>query len=375
MRSAPFPSLRVLIRVLTKAVLLLVITNVVFLAAGIDPVSRLLTFNTWWLVGHGRARLVYPSDFANGQLPVEALLAAHEIAYTPKARDEYRVVTLGSSGILGWGLEDRETFTAQLNTRRLTINGKRVVAYNLAYPSPQMPREIAILDAAMAYQPDLVIWFAAMETFNNSLALYEVNPAAIDLNYQRLKQRADMSGLTAWLDTRVPPEQAALSWRSWLAIHNENALPVWFATLFYPFNTPSIGRTNRRLAREALPGQAKYRAADFEPMPNEVWQFLPVARGLTDGVGARLLLINQPIFIGSGARSDTLYNQAYTRALYDHYRETLSQYTRDHQIWYADLWNAVPPSYFTDDVLHMDAAGTSLLVERVSALLVGGQIF
>src|SRR5258707_9309304 len=132
MRDSPFLSLRITLRVLAKAFVLLLILNFTCIAAGLNPIAALLRVNTWALVGHGRARLAYPSDFQNGQLPVESLIGAHILAYTPKTNDEYRVVVLGESGIAGWGLGDADMFTSQLTARNLRINGKRLVAYNLA---------------------------------------------------------------------------------------------------------------------------------------------------------------------------------------------------------------------------------------------------
>src|SRR5215471_20453916 len=132
MRSSPFPSLPVTLRIFAKAVILAIVFNVVCVAVQVNVIGAVTRFNTWWLVGHGRARLAYPSDFQDGQLPVEALIGAHSLAYAPKAADEYRVLVLGESGIAGWGLADPDTFTAQLTARNLTIGGKRLVAYNLA---------------------------------------------------------------------------------------------------------------------------------------------------------------------------------------------------------------------------------------------------
>src|SRR5258706_15012107 len=127
MRGSPFPSLTVTVLVFVKAIVLLLILNFVCLALSFSPVDALIRFNSWWLVGHGRARLVYPSDFQNGQLPVDALVGAHALAYTPKSADEFRVVVLGESPIAGGGLRDEETLTAQL-TARTVKNVSRPVA-------------------------------------------------------------------------------------------------------------------------------------------------------------------------------------------------------------------------------------------------------
>src|SRR5215510_4877368 len=98
MRSAPFASLATLARVFVKAIAVLMSLNFVLLAAGIDPTVSITTLNTWGLAGQqGMPRLLFPDRFIRGQVPVEGMLAAHEIAYKPKASDEFRVIILGDS--------------------------------------------------------------------------------------------------------------------------------------------------------------------------------------------------------------------------------------------------------------------------------------
>jgi hypothetical protein len=367
MRSAPFPSLRVMARVFAKAVALLLVANFLCVAAGIDPLASLITLNTWGLVGHGRPRLYYASDSQNGQLPVEALLAAHAIAYTPKAADEFRVVVLGDSGVLGWGLVDAETFTAQLTARQVRIGGKRVVAYNLAYPVPSAGRDVLLLDAALRYQPDLVIWFVTAMSLRNPLDPDE-GSAFLDINRERLERLTNSFGLQEWFNARMLPEPA---WYSWIAIHNADVVPVWLNSLAYPFLTPAWGQTGRRLGSEAIPAKAQFVSGQtaFNPMPNVTWQFLTAGQTLADRAGARLLLVNEPILVGSGPNSDINYNLLYERALYDQYREALSTYASRYNLWYIDLWNAVPAANFTDTAFHTDAAGWSSVADRIISAL------
>ena len=218
MRGSPFPSLRVTLRVLAKALVLLLILNFACLATNFNPIAALLRINTWSLVGHGRARLAYPSDFQNGQLPIESLVGAHNLAYTPKAADEYRVVVLGESGIAGWGLHDEETFTAQLTARNVKINGKRVVAYNLAYPSPSTPRDVLIMDAALHYQPDLVLWFLTPAALDDAPSAIGTNSALFDLNRDRLKTlTAEWSALRSRSDEMLSKDIPALNKELWEA--------------------------------------------------------------------------------------------------------------------------------------------------------------
>ncbi len=356
------------IRVLAKALIILLIANVVCLAANLNPVRAVTLFNTWWLVGHGRARLAYPSDFQNGQLPVESLLAAHAIAYTPKAADEFRVIVLGESGIAGWGLADRDTFAAQLTARGVSINGKRVVAYNLAYPSPSAVRDVLILDAALRYQPDLVIWFTTAAALDDSPDAVGVNGVFFDLNRQRLARIAQTHDLQAWLDPRLSPEPW---WRNWLAIRDQDMLPVWLNTLLYPFVAPDLGLTTRRIATEPIPAKAKYYTGKpgFESMPNQTWQFLTIGRDLAKQAGARLLLVNEPMLVGTGKNSDVNYNLEYERAFYDIYRDQLAGYATAHKLWYVDRWDAIPAPHFTDTPFHADAGGYAVLVDQIAEQL------
>jgi len=363
-RQSPFPSLTVLLRVVAKAVVLLLIVNVVCLATNVNPVRAVTLFNTWWLVGHGRARLAYPSDFQNGQLPVESLLAAHAIAYTPKAADEFRVIVLGESGIAGWGLADQDTFAGQLTARGVQLNGKRVVAYNLAYPSPSAVRDVLILDAALRYQPDLVIWFTTAAALDDSPEAVGVNGVFFDLNRQRLTRIAQARGLQSWLEPRLSPEP---QWRNWLAIRDQDTLPVWINALLYPFVAPDLGLTTRRIASEPIPAKAKYYTGKpgFESLPNQTWQFLIVGRDLAAQAGARLLLVNEPMLIGTGKNSDVNYNLEYERVFYDAYRDKLAAFAATNQLWYADRWDVIPAAHFTDTPFHADAGGYALLVDQI----------
>ena len=367
MRGSPFPSLKVTLRVLAKALVLLLILNFACIAAGFNPIATLLKVNTWGLVGHGRARLAYPSDFQNGQLPAESLVAAHSLAYTPKADDEFRVVVLGESGIAGWGLHDNDTFTAQLTARSLKIGGKRIVAYNLAYPSPSAPRDVLILDAALHYQPDLVIWFLTPAALDDAPAAIGTNSTLFELNRARLQSITTRFGLQNWFTTHLDPEP---DWHSWFAIQNQDALPVWLNSLLYPFQTPSLGITDRHMGSEPIPAIARYTVGreGFTVIPNDTWRFLDVGKTLAQEAGARLLVINEPMLIGHGENIDVNYNVEYERAFYDNIRQKLTDYALAHGFWFGDLWDAIPAAAFTDTPLHADASGYAVLVDRVAAI-------
>src|SRR5262249_8276686 len=105
-------------------------------------------------------------DAGNQVIPLETLLGAHEISQ-PKASDEFRVVILGDSGINGWSVGDSKTVRSYITAANETANGKHIRAYNLAYLGPSITRDLVIADAALAYQPDLIVWFVTLLGFQN----------------------------------------------------------------------------------------------------------------------------------------------------------------------------------------------------------------
>ena len=76
--------------------------------------------------------------------------------------------------------------------------------------------------------------------------------------------------------------------------------------------------------------------------------------------------MNEPIFISNGA---VRYNIPYPRWAYDQYRKSLTSQAQNAQWNHLDLWNAIPPIYFSDAGLHLTAAGESLLIEQINPTL------
>ena len=107
-------------------------------------------------------------------------------------------------------------------------------------------------------------------------------------------------------------------------------------------------------------------------MPNPTWQFLLAGCEHATASDTDLLLINEPMLIGSSGASEVNYNANYSRDLYNLYREALPAFAADHGIRYADLWDIVPAARFTDTPLHMDGEGHGILSAAVRDLLING---
>lgn len=377
LKESPFPSLLVFGRVLVKALLVAAVINVVLLAAGGNPVRGLVQLNTFDLVGRARPRLAYPTDFQNGQLPVEALLRAHALS-EPAAEGEYRVILLGDSAIAGWGVPDDETLAAELTDLGIRVGAGRVVAYNLAYPQPSAARDLIILDAALRYEPDLVVWFVTPASLNNAPDEAGQNRVFYTLNGGRLARLAEKHDdlLGGWMQANAAalrPDEPA--WQPYTAIRDQDLLPVWLNSLFYPFVEPGLAPSDRRVGLEEVPPQARYTSEHpgYREMPNDAWRFLEAGCREALASGAEMLVVNQPIAIGKGSGSAVNYNLMYERALYDRYREALAWYADFHGLWYADLWDAIPSGRFTDTPTHMDALGYKMFAAEMQNVLAAGE--
>jgi hypothetical protein len=361
-------------RVLGKALVIVLLANLVVLWSGVNPTRALITLNTWDMLGRGRARLAYPSDFQNGQLPLEALLAAHAISAGPKPADEYRVVLLGESGIAGWGVSDEGTLAGQLTARGVRVDDRRLVAYNLAYPQPGVARDVLILDAALDYDPDLVIWFVTPASVDDSGEVIGANRVFFGLNRARLDRLVQdyPELLRSWQDAHAPdlyaPEPV---WQRWVGPRDQDLLPVWMNAQFYPFVPPDLAESDRRMGSEPVPEEARFtiNSPGFHQMPNDTWTFLRAGCRIAQTEGVDLLLINEPMLIGSSGASDVNYNAQYQRALYDRYRDSLGVYAPSHGLWYADLWNTIPSARYTDTPLHADAEGYAILSAALEPLV------
>jgi hypothetical protein len=366
----PVVSLRLTLRIFLKAAALLVCANFLCLWAKIDPVIALMNLNAWWLVGHGRPRLIYPNESnTDGVLPIDATIQAHAIAYTSHSDSTFRVAVIGDSAIMGQGLTDDETFTAQLNMRNFKIKGKRVVSYNLGYPGPNAAVQVLIMRFVLRYQPDLILWFVNPFTISDTTDSEQYN-LLYRVNRLPLTQLVDdyPRDLGVWGSHHLAPLPFP---RNLLAIQDTSLLRTWFISLSYPFRAPNVPKIDDRRITMPLPDQAyMYIGADgFAHLPTDAWAFFDVGESIAGQAHLPLLLINEPIFIGQGRNSDRLYDQSFARTTYDHYRLLLAHYTQDRHFWYDDIWNLVPPVYFTDTDLHLDSEGYSLVVDHVIAVL------
>jgi len=152
-------------RLLLKTLLLFAAFNLLFAVTNPLPALGHLTAYNHFFPGRPRLpfgdqpELAYNLSLYN----LEAMFAAHEIANGPKPTDEYRILLLGDSSVWGFLLTPEQTLTGILNQAGLvTASGQHIRAYNLGYPTLTLTKDLLLLERALAYDPDLIIWITTL---------------------------------------------------------------------------------------------------------------------------------------------------------------------------------------------------------------------
>jgi hypothetical protein len=358
-------------RVVVKAAVLFLLINLVF--AAIKPLDKLghLSLYNWLL--EGRDRLPYgenPADSYNLSLNnVPAMISSHKVA-APKATDEFRVVVIGDSGTWGWLLENDDTLAGQINKGDYrTGDGRGIVAYNLGYPIMALSKDLLILDAALAYEPDLIIWPVTLESFPRDKQLV---PPLVQRNPGRI--RSLISEFNLALDPN-DPEMADLNILEETIVGRRRDLADLLRLQLYGFSWHATG------VDQEFPEEITLRRSDFEE--DLSWGVVesPVqltendlaidllAAGVTLSGDVPVLVINEPIFVSQGENSDLRYNAWYPRWAYDQYRELLSEIAGDLGWHYIDLWDSASAGDFTDSPVHLNSDGSADLAKLILPLL------
>jgi hypothetical protein len=362
----------VVARVLVITLVLFVSCNVIF--ALLNPMEALGHVSLYNVVLPGRERLPYGEDSAKSYnlstYNIPAMFASHVIA-RPKADDEFRVLVIGDSGTWGWLLDNKDTLAGQINTQNLhTADGKRVVAYNLGYPVLDLTKDLMILDEAMKYQPDLIVWPVTLESFPRAKQLF---PSIVQNNAARVRSLIERYQLN--LDPN-DPRFVAPDFLGRTIVGQRRSLADWLRLQVLGFSWAATG------IDQAIPATIKLRQSDFEK--DVSWQTFTQTTTLTEndlafdvlGAGMKMvgdvpvLLINEPMFISRGQNSDLRYNSFYPRWAYDQFHAMLNDKAAANHWHTLDLWDSIAPDEFTDTPVHLTPNGMAQFAKAVGAEVV-----
>jgi lysophospholipase L1-like esterase len=361
----------VLLRILLKAGLLFVALNALFAAC--DPLERLGHLSLYKHLLPGRERLPYgedPSSSYNLSLDnVPAMFASHEVS-GDKPKDEFRVLVIGDSATWGWLLEPGQTLAAQLTAAGLVApDGRRVRAYNAGYPGMSLTKDLLLLDAAMQFEPDLVVWPLTLESFPRNRQL---EPRLVEANPVRLRRLIDAYGLG------LDPDDARLERRDFLdrtIVGSRRQLADLLRLQLYGFSWAATGVdidipatvTPRQSDFEADPGWRQFEGP--AALDETILALDAIAAGIARAAPVPVVVVNEPIFVSGGRNSDVRYNSFYPRWAYDSFRALMARVASERGWRYVDAWDWIAPAEFTDTPVHLTPTGMQQFALRLAPLL------
>ncbi len=354
-----------LLRVVLKAAVLFLFLNALFaLTTPLEQVGRVSLYNA---VVPGRLRLPYgenPAESYNLSLNnVPAMFASHVVSQ-PKTADEFRLLLIGDSGTWGWLLENEDSLAGQINRGDyVAADGRKITAYNLGYPILAISKDLLILDEAMAYEPDMIVWLVTLESFPQEKQL---TPPLVLNNSARMERLVETYGLAIDVtDERfVRP-----SFLEQTIVGQRRPLADLLRLQLYGFSWMATGLD------QAIPTDFELRQSDFEadvswqgyeperPFDQDDLAFDVLAAAVEMVGDVPLLIVNEPMFISGGENSELRYNAFYPRWAYDSYRDMLAAETAENSWPYLDLWDSIPGEEFTDTAVHLTPEGMMLLAE------------
>jgi hypothetical protein len=205
---------------------------------------------------------------------------------------------------------------------------------------------LVFIDKAVTYKPDLVIWFLTLNTFRPDTQLSGKNFMPVNRAYiTDLSKRYGLGLNTTSLTTNQ--QTAAQAWEIVRAakepLHSDS----------YPL-LPNDQVASSRFTAKLWPPK----------LPASILPFNLFRAGLKILSSTKVLVVNEPIFIGSGQNSTLRYNEYYPRWAYDQFRQILLKDSQANSWKYLDLWNAIPPQNFTGTPLHRTPSGELLMFNK-----------
>jgi hypothetical protein len=221
-----------------------------------------------------------------------------------------------------------------------------------------------LLNKAMAYDPDLIIWLFTLESFpaNKQLTspLAENNPAAIQSLFDQIELDPNLYG------------------------YDDSVYSYWDSTLFgQRRNLADIIRLQLYGVMWAVTGIDQYYPEDYQEAARDLsddltyhdWQegemnaeqlsLELLTKGKEIAADVPILYINEPILISQGLNSDIRYNFYYPRWAYDEFRDLLDDFQDDQGISYVDYWNLVASEEFTNTAIHYTPDGVRMFVDEL----------
>jgi hypothetical protein len=355
--------------VILKGLGLFLIINLIFVSLNPNAFGKLSLYN---ILFSGRQRFPFGEDSAQSYnlslFNLDAMFASHVIANGPKPTDEYRIIIIGDSSVWGTLLHPEQTLSGQMNTSGLSVCGKKIQVYNLGYPTISLMKDLMVLDYAMHYNPDLIIWAVTLEAF----PLYnQLSSPIVANNANRVEDLIARYNLPINLNNPafVRPnvwDSTLIGQRRPLAdlVRLQMYGVMWTATGIDQTYPADYQHTQRDFNTDV-----SYHGMQPPMLDGSKLAFTELEAGKRIAGNVPLILVNEPMLISTGKNSNVRYNFLYPRWAYDQWREMLGLRVQMGGWKYLDLWNIIPATEFTNSAIHLSPYGESLMAGRVDQFL------
>ncbi len=354
------------LRLLLKTTLAIALVAFILVPLIGDSIGKVSLYNTFF---PGRSRLPYsdyPEQAYNLSLyNLEAMFASHQVSKHNPQTSAYRVFILGDSSVWGTLLEPADTIAGQLDRLELTGPGEAPVHfYNLGYPTLSLTKDLLLLDKALDYDPDLIIWMITLESFP---ADKQLTSPLVENNSAAISRLIAAYHLEPVLGSGRPQERSY--WERTLFGQRRNLADIfrlqlygvmWAITGIDQYYPPDYEKAARDLTEDK-----SYHGWNPGEMTEDDLTLGVLLAGKQAADEVPILIVNEPILISEGLNSDIRYNFYYPRWAYDQYRQMVNEFSQAHDLNYLDTWDIVPESYFTNTAIHTNPAGVRILAESL----------
>ncbi|MDX2168153.1 MAG: hypothetical protein SF182_13850 [Deltaproteobacteria bacterium] len=305
---------------------------------------------------------------------LDLLLRQHELCWRrPAAAGERRVALLGSSAVFGFPLAAEQTLSADLNAR-LARDGVAAHVFNLAFVNPDQLRDAMILDAALPYHLDAIVYPLTLAEFSHIAPTRF--PPLVNFYAANLDRMAQLS--------QAPPAGLAEPLQHYAGfIANQRAIRsplAWVpdaAALLRAGLRDRGRRIGLALTGTAPPPDARSRgrqpAYDCAKTQRDTalrygegwatWNILAELERVQRERGIPVLIAYWPV---AHEPQGDCYSVRYTNAQVREFGAWVQQESAARGLAYVDLHTLLPPDLFLDS-LHVSPAGQ----QRIAAALAG----
>jgi len=172
-------------RLLIKTIMLVI--TIVALSSFINFES-LGNFSLYNLIFDGRVRLPFGENSAQSYNltlnNLDAMFSSHIVSEQMAKDDEYRIFVIGDSSTWGILLEPNETLSSLIEAGLPQCKGLEVSVYNLGYPTLSLTKDVMIMEYAMRFDPDLIIWPLTLESFPRDK---QISNPLVEHNIERIR--------------------------------------------------------------------------------------------------------------------------------------------------------------------------------------------